>query len=79
MKEEIDGVRAQVQSMRLQFDGGASASGGGKSRQEGRRSGMSQRAGAQIVHRVVPVTSEIVMRDRKGWGVPEKDAERMVA
>jgi hypothetical protein len=74
VKEEIDGVHAQVQSMRLQFEGGVSASGGGKSRQEGRRSGMSQRAGAQIV----PVTSEIVMRDRKGWGVPEKDAERMV-
>jgi len=65
--------------MRLQFEGGASASGGGKSRQEGRRSGMSQRTGAQIVHRVVPVTSEIVMTDRKEWRVPEKDAERMVA
>jgi len=49
--------------MGLQFKRSAAAS-GGNSRQEGRRSGMSQRAGAQIVHRVVPVTSEIVMRDR---------------
>jgi hypothetical protein len=31
------------------------------------------------VHRVVPVTTEIEMRDRKEWKVPEKDAERMVA
>ena len=40
---------------------------------------MTQRTGSQIVHKMVPVTNEIVMRNRRDWGFPEKDAERMVA